>query len=440
MINIKLCALFFILLFKGVYSAPIEIDVTKGVIEPLPIAITKFNYKSIKEKIISKKIYEVVSNDLENSGLFRKISNNAFLQDEEEVFFQPLFRDWSLIDANLIVSGKIQIKYDKLLVNIKMWDVYREKLILSKKIEVVNDNNFRIVAHIISNLVYQRVTGEKGYFDTRLVYIAEEKTANNISKRIAVMDYDGNNHEYLTDGKNIAITPRFSPDGKKVAYLSFSDKKPTVYLLDLNTKKERVLGNFSGMSFAPRFSPDGEKIIFSLTKKGSSNIFIQKLSNNEIIQITNNRHINTSPSFSPDNKWIVFSSDRSGKQNLYIKKNNSDKSNKAKRISYGSGSYATPVWSPRGDYIAFTKTYRNEFFIGLIKKDGSGERIIATGHLTESPSWSPNGRTLIFNKIVKSNNKLISSIFTIDITGNLEQKLNTPGEASDPDWGPSINY
>ena len=333
MINIKLCALFFILLFKGVYSAPIEIDVTRGVIEPLPIAITKFNYKSIKEKIISNKIYEVVSNDLQNSGLFKKISNNAFLQDEEEVFFQPLFRDWGLIDANLILSGKIQIKYDKLLVNIKMWDVYREKLVLSKKIEVVDDNNLRIVAHIISNLVYQRVTGEKGYFDTRLVYIAEEKTANNISKRIAVMDYDGNNHQYLTDGKNIAITPRFSPDGKKVAYLSFSDKKPTVYLLDLNTKKKKVLGNFSGMSFAPRFSPDGEKVIFSLTKKGSSNIFIQKLSNNEIIQITNNRHINTSPSFSPDNKWIVFSSDRSGKQNLYIKKNNSEKSNKAKRIS-----------------------------------------------------------------------------------------------------------
>ncbi len=440
MIKIKLYSLFFIFFLKNLYSAPIEIDVTKGIIEPLPIAITKFNYKSIKEKIISNRIYEVISNDLNNSGLFRKISNNAFLQNEEEVFFQPIFRDWSLIDANLIVSGTIKLKSNKLMINIKLWDVYREKLILSKKIEVINDNNLRVIAHIISNLVYQRVTGEKGYFDTKLVYIAEEKTANNISKRIALMDYDGSNHEYLTDGKNIAITPRFSPDGKKIAYLSFSNKKPTVYLLDLNTKKEKALGNFSGMSFAPRFSSDGEKIIFSLTKKGASNIFIQKLSNNEIIQITNNRHINTSPSFSPDNKWIVFSSDRAGKQNLYIKRNNGDTSKKAKRISYGEGSYATPVWSPRGDYIAFTKTYRNEFFIGLIKKDGSGERIISTGYLTESPSWSPNGRTLIFNKVFKSNNKLVSSIFTIDITGNLEKKLNTISEASDPDWGPSINY
>ena len=440
MINLKLYLLFFIFLFKNLYSAPIEIDVTKGTIEPLPIAISKFNYKSIKEKIISNELYEIISNDLNNSGLFRKISNKAFLQNEEEVFFQPLFRDWSLIDANLIISGKINLKNDKLLVNIKLWDVYREKLILSKKIEVINDNNLRTVAHIISNLVYQRVTGEKGYFDTKLVYIAEEKTSKNVSKRIAIMDYDGNNHEYLTDGKNIAITPRFSPDGKKIAYLSFSNKKPTVYLLNLDTKKEKILGNFSGMSFAPRFSPDGEKIIFSLTKKGSSNIFIQKLENNEIVQITNNRHINTSPSFSPDSKWIVFSSDRSGKQNLYIKKNDGDILKKAKRISYGPGSYATPVWSPRGDYIAFTKTYKNEFFIGLIKKDGSGERIIATGYLTESPSWSPNGRTLVFNKVSKSNKKLTSSIFTIDITGNLEKKLNTLSDASDPDWGPSINY
>ena len=254
------------------------------------------------------------------------------------------------------------------------------------------------------------------------------------------MDYDGENHEYLTNGQNLAITPRFSPDGKKIAYLSFAKKKPTVFLLDIITKKEKILGDFSGMSFAPRFSPNGKKITFSLTRKGSSNIFVQDLNNNDIIQVTKNRHINTSPSFSPDNKWLVFSSDRSGKQNLYVKKIDNSIKEKAKRISYGEGNYATPAWSPRGDYIAFTKTFRNEFYIGLMKRDGSGERIISKGYLTESPSWSPNGRTLVFNKIIKKNNKLVSSIFTIDITGNLEKKIITPNEASDPDWGPSINY
>ena len=430
----------FIFFIKSLLAAPLEIDITKGVIEPIPIAITKFNYESVKEKILSNNIFEVISNDLNSSGLFRKISNKAFLQNEEEVFFQPLFKDWSLIDANLIISGKIKINGEKLFINIKLWDVYREKLILSKKIEGKNNKNWRVLAHIVSNLIYERITGEKGYFDTRLVYIAEKKNANNITKKIAIMDYDGKNHEYLTNGQNLVITPRFSPDGKKIAYLSFSKKKPTVYLLDIITKKEKTLGDFSGMSFAPRFSPDGKKITFSLTKKGSSNIFVQDLNNNDIIQITKNRHINTSPSFSPDNKSLVFSSDRSGKQNLYIKKVDNNMREKAKRISYGEGNYATPAWSPRGDYIAFTKTYRNEFYIGLIKQDGSGERIISKGYLTESPSWSPNGRTLVFNKITKKNNRLISSIFTIDITGNLEKKLVTPDEASDPDWGPSINY
>ena len=430
----------FIFFIKSLLAAPLEIDITKGVIEPIPIAITKFNYESVKEKILSNNIFEVISNDLNSSGLFRKISNKAFLQNEEEVFFQPLFKDWSLIDANLIISGKIKINGEKLFVNIKLWDVYREKLILSKKIEGKNNKNWRVLAHIVSNLIYERITGEKGYFDTRLVYIAEKKNANNITKKIAIMDYDGKNHEYLTNGQNLVITPRFSPDGKKIAYLSFSKKKPTVYLLDIITKKEKTLGDFSGMSFAPRFSPDGKKITFSLTKKGSSNIFVQDLNNNDIIQITKNRHINTSPSFSPDNKSLVFSSDRSGKQNLYIKKVDNNMREKAKRISYGEGNYATPAWSPRGDYIAFTKTYRNEFYIGLIKQDGSGERIISKGYLTESPSWSPNGRTLVFNKITKKNNRLISSIFTIDITGNLEKKIVTPDEASDPDWGPSINY
>ncbi len=435
----KILFLFFFI--RPICSAPLEIFVTEGIIEPIPIAITKFNYKSSKEKIISNQINDVISNDLDNSGLFKKISNNAFLQSEEEVFYQPLFKDWSLIDANLIVSGEINIKAKKLSVKLKLWDVYREKLILSKKIEGIDKNNWRLLAHIIANLVYQRVTGEIGYFDTKLVYISEERSNSKIIKRIALMDYDGYNHQYLTDGKNLVLTPRFSPDGKKIAYLSYSNKKPTVYLLDLLSGVKKILGNFTGMSFAPRFSPNGENIIFSLTKKGSSNIFMQDLKGGKSIQITNNRHINTSPSFSPDNKWIVFSSDRSGRQNLYVKEVKKNTKNKAKRISYGKGNYATPAWSPRGDYIAFTKSYQNEFYIGLMKSDGSEERIISKGYLTESPTWSPNGRTLAFNKIIKgSDNNFISSIYTIDITGNLEKKLNTPKEASDPDWGSSNKY
>ena len=438
-IKIIFIKLFFII--GTLSAAPLEIDVTKGKIEPLPIAVTKFNYNSSQEKIISNKIYDVISNDLILSGLFKKISNRAFLQSEKEVFTQPLFSDWSLIDANLIISGTIKINNEKLLVKIKLWDVYREKLILSKKIGGLNINNWRTLAHIISNLVYQRVTGEKGYFDTKIVYISEDTSDDTIIKKLAIMDYDGNAHQFLTDGNNLVLTPRFSPDGKSIAYLSFSTRKPTVYLLDLLSNKKKNLGNFSGMSFAPRFSPDGKKIIFSLTDKGSSNIFTLEILTKKLSQLTNNKHINTSPSFSPNNDWIVFSSDRAGKQNLYIKNAGKGVKGKEKRITFDRGNYATPVWSPRGDYIAFTKSYRKSFYIGLINKDGTGERIISKGYLAEGPTWSPNGRTLAFYKVEKDkNNNLFSSLYTIDITGNLEKKLITPLQGSDPDWGPSIKY
>ena len=423
------------------FGAPLEVDITEGRIEPLPIAITKFNYKSIKEKILSNNIFQVMSNDLTNSGLFKLISNKAFLQSEEEVFSQPLFSDWSLIDANFIVSGLILLNENKLNVKIKLWDVYSEKLILSKKIGGINKDNWRMLAHIVSNLIYQRITGEKGYFDTKIAYVSEEKKGTELVKRIAIMDYDGNNHQFLTNGKNLVLTPRFSPDGKKIAYLSYSNNKPTVYLLNLFSRKKEILGNFSGMSFAPRFSPEGNSIVFSLTQKGSTNIYIQNLNSKKLIPVTRNKHINTSPSFSPDNQWLVFSSDRAGKQNLYIKKMTNNFKKKSKRISFGKGNYATPVWSPRGDYIAFTKSFKNNFYIGLIKSNGKGERIISKGYLTEGPTWSPNGRTLAFYKIEKdANDNLISNLYSIDITGNLEKKVVTPKEASDPDWGPSIKY
>ena len=253
------------------------------------------------------------------------------------------------------------------------------------------------------------------------------------------MDFDGENHEILTNGKNLVLTPRFSPDGKNIVFLQYKNNKASVYLMSLKNLKTKILGNFDGMSFAPRFSPDGKKIIFSLTDRGRSNIYIQNLENKKKLQITNNRYINTSPYFSPDGKKIVFSSDRAGKQNLYIK-NPNDKSANAKRITYGKGNYATPVWSPRGDYIAFTKSYKKKFFIGLINSNGKGERLISEGYLTEGPTWSPNGRTLAFYKLIKKNNKYQSKLFTIDITGNIEKELLTPFQATDPDWGPSIKY
>ncbi len=434
----KIIALYiYFLIFSSISAAPLEIDVTDGKIEPLPIAITNFNFTSLKEKAISNKMHEVISNNLNGCGLFKTISNEAFLQTSKEVFLQPLFADWRIIDANLVLSGKINIKERKLEIKFKIWDVYKEKLLISKKIANVSLDNWRVLSHIISNMIYESVTGERGYFDTKIVYIHEKMIKEKKQKRIALMDYDGQNHLFLTSGENLVLTPRFSPNGKEVVYLSYKNNKPSVYRLNIKSKKKEILGKFEGMSFAPRFSPDGSNIIFSLTEKGGSNIYLLKLKNKKTLKITKNKYINTSPSFSPDGTKIVFSSDRAGKQNIYIK---SIKSNdKSLRISYGKGNYATPVWSPRGDYIAFTKSYKKEFLIGLIKSNGKGERIISKGYLTEGPTWSPNGRTLAFYKVIKNNDgTLKSKLYSIDVTGNLEKEISTPGNASDPDWGPSL--
>lgn len=418
----------------------LEIDVTKGQVEPLPLAVVSFDTTNIEEEEYSSKINVVIANNLKNTGLFKILSDKSFLQSKDEVFLQPNFGDWRLIDANFLVTGKLNVNNGNLNINFKLWDVYQEKLLLNKNISGVNSTEWRISSHIVSNLIYEGITGEKGYFETKVVYVAEDNKGAFKSKQLAIMDYDGNNHKILTNGENLVLTPRFSPDGRNIVFLQYKNNKASVYLMDLTSKKINILGNYSGMSFAPRFSPGGKKIIFSLTEKGRSNVFIQELENKNKYQITNNKYINTSPYFSPDGKKIVFSSDRAGKQNLYIKKI-VNKFSTAERITFGQGNYATPVWSPRGDYIAFTKSYKKKFFIGLIKENGKGERLISEGYLADGPTWSPNGRTLAFYKIIKkSNNKYVSKLFTIDITGNIEKELLTPYEASDPDWGPSIKY
>ncbi len=437
-----LVLILYIIILLNNYSLlnAVEIDITEGKIEPLPIAVTKFNYEKNNEEDYSIKIVKIISNNLNNTGLFKLLSSESFLQSENEVFFQPLFSDWRLIDANFLVSGKVKIENNLLKINFKLWDIYQEKLVINKNISGISISDWRTSSHIISNFIYEKITGEKGYFDTKIVYVTEEGALAKRVKKLAIMDYDGNNHQVLTTGKELVLTPRFSPDGKNIVFLKYLNNKASVYLMNIKSRNTRILGNFSGMSFAPRFAPSGKEIIFSLTDKGKSNIFLQNLENNKKLQITNNKYINTSPYFSPDGKKIVFSSDRAGKQNLYIK-NIEKKYSKIDRITFGRGNYATPVWSPRGDYIAFTKSYRKKFFIGLIKIDGTGERLISEGYLTDGPTWSPNGRTLAFFKTIKGkNDQFVSKLFTIDITGNLEKELRTPYEASDPDWGPSIKY
>ena len=431
-----------ILFFKTNCNALIEIDITRGNLDPLPIAVSplftddetrKNSNNEIKIKDLGLEISLVIENNLKISGLFDPLNNDAFLQKPDIAHLKPRFEDWALIKAQALITGKVNIIDEMLKVEFRLWDILAGREMMALAFTTV-PSNWRRVGHIISDKVYERLTGEKGYFDTRIIYVSEEGPKTQRVKKLAIMDQDGENTKYLTLGNELVLTPRFNPTSQMVTYLSYFKNLPRVYLLDIETGTQEVVGDFPGMTFAPRFSPDGKKIIMSFAKDGNSDIYTMDLENRVVERITNHPSIDTSPSYSPDGKFITFNSDRSGYQQIYV--SNSDGSN-VKRISFGKGLYGTPVWSPRGDLIAFTKLHKGKFFIGVMRIDGSGERLLTENYYQEAPSWSPNGRVLIFYRETKTNQKgegFSAKLWSIDLTGYNERLVKTDTDASDPSW------
>ena len=436
-----LSILLLILLPKNSFGL-IEVDITRGNLNPLPIAVSPLfvESKSVKDfqnllKIenIGEDISTVVENNLKSSGLFNPLKREAFLQRPDIAHLKPRFEDWSLIKAQALITGEVKYENEKLRVEFRLWDVLAGKEMMALAFTTVPDN-WRRVGHIITDKVYQRLTGEKGYFDTRIIYVSEKGPKTNRVKKLAIMDQDGYNTKYLTLGNELVLTPRFNPTNQMVTYLSYFKNLPRVYLLDIETGVQEVVGDFPGMTFAPRFSPNGKKIIMSFAKDGNSDIYTMDLENRIVEKITNHPSIDTSPSFSPDGKYICFNSDRSGYQQIYVMK--SDGTN-VKRISFGKGLYGTPVWSPRGDLIAFTKLHKGKFYIGVMRVDGSGERLLTENYYQEAPSWSPNGRVLIFYRETKSDSEgkgFSAKLWSIDLTGYNERLVDTKTDASDPSW------
>ena len=431
-----------LILIPKVSFGLIEVDITRGNLNPLPIAVSPLFVetksiiefqKLLKKKDIGEDIASVVENNLKSSGLFNPLKKEAFLQKPDIAHLKPRFEDWSLIKAQALITGEVKYENQKLRVEFRLWDVLAGKEMMALAFTTVPDN-WRRVGHIITDKVYQRLTGEKGYFDTRIIYVSEKGPKTNRIKKLAIMDQDGYNIKYLTLGNELVLTPRFNPTNQMVTYLSYFKNLPRVYLLDIETGVQEVVGDFPGMTFAPRFSPDGKKIIMSFAKNGNSDIYTMDLENRIVEKITNHPSIDTSPSFSPDGKYICFNSDRSGYQQIYVMKSDGSK---VKRISFGRGLYGTPVWSPRGDLIAFTKLHKGKFYIGVMRVDGSGERLLTENYYQEAPSWSPNGRVLIFYRETKSDSEgkgFTAKLWSIDLTGYNERLVNTETDASDPSW------
>lgn len=415
--------------------AVVEIDITKGSLKPIPIAIPVFTGVSLNDQKLGADIAGVVVADLERSGLFKLVDRAAYIERIANLSQTPRFGDWRTINAQALLVGRISREPSgRLRAEFRLWDIFAGKQLAGQQF-FTQSRNWRRVGHLIADAVYERLTGEKGYFDTRIVYVDETGPKNKRVKRLAIMDQDGHNLRMLTTGRALVLTPRFSPTTQEITYLSYEGGRPRVYLLNIESGQKEIVGDFPNMSFAPRFSPDGQRIVMSLQQGGNANIYMMDLRSRRTFRLTNTAAIDTAPSFSPDGRRIVFESDRTGTQQLYVM--NADGTGQ-KRISLGEGRYSTPVWSPRGDMIAFTKQLGAQFLIGVLKSDGSGERILTEGFHNEGPTWAPNGRVLMFFRETPGAAGG-PRLYTIDLTGYNERPIATPSFGSDPAWSPLIN-
>jgi TolB protein len=414
--------------------AVLRVDVNEGNVQPVPIAVTDFLAGSPGDAETARGVSQIITGNLRRSGLFAPIDPAAFLEKIANTDVAPRFADWRAINAQALVTGRVTRQPDgRLKAEFRLWDVLGGGQQAGQQYFTTPDN-YRRIAHIISDAIYERLTGEKGYFDSRVVFVDETGPKERRVKRLAMMDQDGANVRYLTRGDDLVLTPRFSPSTQEITYMSFGQGDPRVYLLNIETAQREIVGNFPGMSFSPRFSPDGQRVIMSLQQGGNSNLFVMDLRSKATTRLTDTPAIDTSPSYSPDGTRICFESDRGGKPQIYVM---AAGGGPAQRISFGEGSYSTPVWSPRGDTIAFTKQAQGNFAIGIMRTDGQGERILTEGYHNEGPTFAPNGRVVMFFREPGGNAG--PALYTIDLTGRNELRVPTPGFASDPAWSPLLS-
>lgn len=411
-------------------QALVRIVVTGGEFEPLPIAIPTF---SGLDTLLGTDAARVVTDDLRRSGLFAPLDASRLPVQAGDISSTPSFAEWRNLEADALVMGQVMRSGNQIRANVRLWDVVAGEQIFGSTY-AADQSNWRRIAHIVSDAVYSELTGEGGYFDSRVVYVAESGPKANRQKRLAMIDADGANLNYLTDGRSLVLTPRFSPDNRLLSYVSYVAGNPQVFLLELGTGRQQQIGNFGQMTFAPRFSPDGGRLALSVTNSGNTNLLVMDMASGRLGQLSASAAIDTSPSFSPDGNQVVFESDRGGSQQIYVM---GAAGGGAQRISFGEGIYSTPVWAPTGDLIAFTRKNGNEFSIGIMRPDGTGERILTTSFHNEGPTWAPNGRVLMFFRDLGGSDG--PRLFSIDIWGRNEQILRTETFASDPAWSPLLS-
>jgi TolB protein len=426
----RLAALFtalWLVLGAGAAHAQLVVDLTEGHRRPMPIAIADFAGPQ------GANIAQVIRSDLESTGLFAVQSRDAALQRTTDVNVAPRFADWRVTNTVALVVGRGVASGGRLRVEFRLWDVYGESQMLGLEFNSTEDN-WRRVAHKVADAIYERLTGMTGYFDSRVVFVAESGPRTNRIKRLAVMDQDAAEPSYLTSGDEQVLNPRFNASGQQIVYTALTDRGMRLWVLDIESGRREAISGLGNMVFAPRFTPDGSSVIFSADSSGNTDIYLRNLRTRETRRLTTGSAIDTSPDMAPDGRQVVFTSDRGGSPQIY--RMNADGSG-ATRLSFGSGSYSTPVWSPDGSLIAFTRQSGGRFQIGVMRPDGSGERMLAEAYLVEGPTWAPNGRVVMFQR--ESAPGAASELWTVDVSGANQRRLPYPAGASDPAWSPLQN-
>ncbi|MFZ7092270.1 Tol-Pal system beta propeller repeat protein TolB [Primorskyibacter sp. 2E233] len=415
-------------------DGPLRIEITEGVVEPMPYAVPNFVAETAEAGQLAEQISRVVADDLTGTGLFREVPREAHISTVASFAAPIQFADWKAINSQALITGAVSTDgTGRVVVKFRVWDVFAGTELGQGMQFTATQDGWRRLAHKVADQVYSRLTGETPYFDSRVVFVSETGPKNARAKRLAIMDYDGANIQYLTGSDAIVLAPRFSPTGDRVLYTSYETGSPRIHVLNVGDVQSRIFQADQGvMSFAPRFSPNGTTVVYSLTNGSNTDIFAMDISTGATRQLTSAPSIETGPSYSPDGSQIVFESDRSGSQQLYIMP---AQGGEATRISFGEGRYGTPVWSPRGDQIAFTKQNAGRFHIGVMRTDGSEERLLTASFLDEGPTWAPNGRVIMFARETQGAQGA-SALYSVDISGRNLKRVRTPAGASDPSWGP----
>ena len=414
-------------------NGPLRIEITDGVIEPLPYAVPSFLAETPAASELANQITRVIAADLSGTGLFREIPATAHISTVSDFNAPVRFADWKAVNAQALITGSVSVNGKQLTVRFRGYDVFADNELGAGLQFSGTTDGWRRMAHKVADAIYSRITGESGYFDSRVVFVSETGPKNDRRKRLAIMDYDGAGVQYLTNSSALVLAPRFSPTGDRVLYTSYESGFPQIHVLDVGKVQRRVLSADKGiMSFAPRFAPDGNTVVYSQAEGGNTDLYTMDIATGSRKRLTRAPSIETAPSYSPDGSQIVFESDRSGTPQLYVMPATGGE---ARRISFGKGRYGTPVWSPRGDLIAFTKQSKGRFHIGVMRLDGSEERLLTASFLDEGPSWSPNGRVIMFARETQGAEGS-SSLYTVDITGRNLKRVTTPTGGSDPAWGP----